>query len=82
VLRRAIRFGGTTFSDFADASGRSGRFYSLLAVYDREGRPCRRCRTPIVRFAQQQRSTYCCLSCQPRRRAGTVVAKTPARETP
>ena len=81
VLRRAIRFGGTTFSDFADASGRSGRFYSMLAVYDREDRPCRRCRTPILRFVQQQRSTYCCPTCQPRR-PGTVVARSPARETP
>lgn len=81
VLRRAIRFGGTTFSDFADAAGRAGRFYSMLAVYDREGRPCRRCRTPVVRFVQQQRSTYCCPACQPRRPAGTVVAKPSARET-
>ncbi len=80
VLRRAIRFGGTTFSDFADASGRAGRFYSMLAVYDREGRPCRRCRTPIVRFVQQQRSTYCCPTCQPGR-PGTVVARSAARET-
>jgi formamidopyrimidine-DNA glycosylase len=80
VLRRAIRFGGTTFSDFADAEGRSGRFYAMLAVYDREGRPCRRCRTPVRRFVQQQRSTYCCPTCQ-LRRAGTVLAKSRTRET-
>lgn len=33
-------------------------------VYDREGKPCRRCRTPIRRIVQAGRSTYCCLHCQ------------------
>jgi formamidopyrimidine-DNA glycosylase len=35
-----------------------------LAVYDREGKPCRRCRTPIARVVQAGRSTYYCPSCQ------------------
>jgi formamidopyrimidine-DNA glycosylase len=35
-----------------------------LDVYDREGRPCRRCRTPIERFVQAGRSTYYCPHCQ------------------
>lgn len=40
-----------------------------LAVYGRTGRPCRVCRTPIVRFAQGAtlpRSTYWCPHCQTR----------------
>lgn len=37
---------------------------SRLAVYDREGKPCRRCRTPIERIAQAGRSTYYCPMCQ------------------
>jgi formamidopyrimidine-DNA glycosylase len=37
---------------------------SRLAVYDREGKPCRRCRTPIERIVQAGRSTYFCPSCQ------------------
>lgn len=37
---------------------------SKLAVYDREGKPCRRCRTPIERIVQAGRSTYFCPSCQ------------------
>lgn len=36
-----------------------------LDVYDREGRPCRRCRTPIERVVQAGRSTYYCPHCQP-----------------
>ena len=35
-----------------------------LDVYDRQGKPCRRCRTPIERIVQAGRSTYCCPECQ------------------
>lgn len=35
-----------------------------LDVYDREGKPCRRCRTPIERIVQAGRSTYFCPACQ------------------
>ena len=37
----------------------------MLDVYDREGLPCRRCRTPIERAVQAGRSTYYCPHCQP-----------------
>ena len=35
-----------------------------LDVYDREGLPCRRCRTPVERVVQAGRSTYYCPQCQ------------------
>jgi formamidopyrimidine-DNA glycosylase len=35
-----------------------------FAVYDREGNPCRRCRTRIKRLTQAARSTYYCPGCQ------------------
>jgi formamidopyrimidine-DNA glycosylase len=35
-----------------------------LNVYDREGRACRRCGTPIRRIVQAGRSTYYCPRCQ------------------
>ena len=35
-----------------------------FAVYDREGRPCRRCGTRIRRITQAARSTYFCPQCQ------------------
>ena len=40
-----------------------------LDVYDRAGRPCRRCRTAIQRLVQSGRSTYLCPRCQ---RAGRL----------
>ena len=35
-------------------------------VYGRQGRPCRRCGTPIRSAGQQDRITFWCPSCQPR----------------
>lgn len=40
-----------------------GEFYPV-AVYGREGEPCRRCGTPVRRTPQGGRSTYHCLKCQ------------------
>jgi formamidopyrimidine-DNA glycosylase len=37
---------------------------STLAVYDRAGKPCRRCKTKIERIVQAGRSTYFCPKCQ------------------
>jgi formamidopyrimidine-DNA glycosylase len=46
---------------------------SRLAVYDREGKACRRCRTPIERIVQAGRSTYFCPRCQPSPRASAAA---------
>ena len=52
VIRRAT---GARYTD--DSTAR-------LAVYDREGKPCKRCKTPIRRIVQAGRSTYYCPHCQ------------------
>jgi len=64
ILTRAIAACGTTFSDFQDAHGLTGSYQRYLAVYGREGEPCARCREPIRRLVQQQRSTFYCSNCQ------------------
>jgi formamidopyrimidine-DNA glycosylase len=64
VLRAAIRHCGTTISDFQDARGRAGSFQRRLAVYGREGEPCRRCGGPVERRVQAGRSSYFCGRCQ------------------
>ena len=63
TLDLAIKWNGTTFSDFQDARGSAGRFFRFLQVYDREGEPCRRCAAAVRRVVQQQRSTYYCSRC-------------------
>src|SRR5690242_18287514 len=64
VLASAIRAGGTTLRDYLRADGSPGYFRQRLYVYERSGRPCRRCGTPIRAISQGQRSTYYCPSCQ------------------
>lgn len=64
VLDRAIRRGGTTLRDFLNSDGNPGYFAQELLVYDREGRPCFRCETPIRRKVIGQRSSFYCPSCQ------------------
>ncbi len=68
VLRRAIRAGGTTFSDFRNVYGDMGRFRHRLRVYGRQGEPCRRCGTPIEYLRASGRGTHICPQCQVIRR--------------
>jgi formamidopyrimidine-DNA glycosylase len=64
VLEAGIRHRGSSFSDYRDAAGRPGRFVRLHRVYQRQGRPCPRCGTPIRRITLGQRGTHFCPACQ------------------
>jgi formamidopyrimidine-DNA glycosylase len=66
VLQEAVRFRGVTLEDetYRDLYGKPGEMQQHLKVYGREGQPCRRCRTPIVRARWSNRSTYYCPQCQ------------------
>ena len=64
TLNAAIRAGGSTLRDFAGADGAAGYAQQRHYVYDRAGKNCRRCRTPIRKLVQGQRSTYFCPTCQ------------------
>jgi len=64
VLRQAIRSGGTTLRDYLGADGAPGYFRQRLYVYERRGKPCRRCGSPVRAMTQGQRSTYYCPTCQ------------------
>lgn len=64
LLRQAIRWCGTSFSDYRDADDRRGAFQNHLRVYDRDGEACRVCATTIKRIALGNRSAFYCPSCQ------------------
>ena len=64
VLRQAIRAGGTTLRDYLKADGSPGYFRQRLYVYERAGKPCRRCGAAVRAITQGQRSTYYCPVCQ------------------
>lgn len=67
VLNEAIARMGTTFSMYRTLWNEPGTYGERLLVYDRADEPCRRCRTPIRRVVQGQRSTFFCPACQPAR---------------
>jgi formamidopyrimidine-DNA glycosylase len=62
TLQEAIKHRGSSLADeqYRDLFGEVGDFQSQHKVYDREGQPCRRCRSPIARVKLSGRSTYLC----------------------
>jgi formamidopyrimidine-DNA glycosylase len=66
VMREALGQGGTSFDSlYVNVNGQGGYFERSLAAYGREGLPCDRCGTPIVRQAFMNRSSFSCPRCQP-----------------
>ena len=64
LLHDAIRWCGTSFSDYRDADDKSGEFQNQLRVYDRAGEKCRICPSAIKRVAIGNRSAFYCPTCQ------------------
>lgn len=64
VLSRAVRMRGTSFSDFIDLDGNTGKNQMYLKVFQREGDACVRCGNPVLRMRQGNRSTFFCAGCQ------------------
>ena len=64
VLKRAIKAGGTSFSDYRHTDGSSGYFQVKLNVYGKHGEPCPKCQTTIELIKQAGRATSYCPSCQ------------------
>ncbi len=66
TLQDGVKHRGSSLADeqYRDLFGAVGDYQSQHKVYDKEGEPCRRCRTPIVRVKAQNRSTFMCPQCQ------------------
>jgi formamidopyrimidine-DNA glycosylase len=61
VLKKGIRRNGASI----DWVYRGGQFQNHFRVYQRQGKPCLGCHTPIIRILVGQRSTHFCPACQP-----------------
>lgn len=64
VLKAAIALGGSSVSDYVDAAGARGFFQLEHRVYQRGGKPCVDCGTPIRRIVLAGRSAHYCPGCQ------------------
>ncbi|NYT65484.1 bifunctional DNA-formamidopyrimidine glycosylase/DNA-(apurinic or apyrimidinic site) lyase [Alcaligenaceae bacterium] len=65
TLTDALNSGGSTLRDYTNATGEPGAYFELhAAVYEKAGKPCTNCTTPIRRIVQGQRATYYCPKCQ------------------
>ena len=76
VMLEALGQGGTSFDAlYVNVNGASGYFDRSLNAYGQEGRPCRRCGTPIRRESFMNRSSYSCPRCQPRPRVARLATR-------
>src|SRR5712691_6487568 len=64
ILAHAIAMGGSSISDYVDATGQRGWFQIEHRVYGREGEPCKTCGTPVKKILVAQRGTHFCPRCQ------------------
>ena len=66
VLAAGLEHGGTSLDDLAYLlpDGRAGQYLEHLEVYGRNGEPCRRCGTRILREVIGGRSSFRCPACQ------------------
>lgn len=68
VLLKALAEGGTSFdAQYVNVNGQAGYFAHSLNAYGRQGKPCPRCGTPIVRESFMNRGSHYCPRCQRRR---------------
>jgi formamidopyrimidine-DNA glycosylase len=67
VVQEAVRLRGVSVGEtpWLDLHGSKGEFEPQISVYQREGQPCRRCRTPLrLEPIEGGRTTYYCPKCQ------------------
>ena len=64
VIEAGIKDGGTTFRDYQNGKGGQGNHQEHLFVYNRKGKPCRKCGTLIEKTTLGGRGTHFCPACQ------------------
>src|SRR6056297_4495 len=64
ILRKGIKMGGTSISDYVNALGETGKFQKELNVYQREGQKCKICGEEIQKKKISGRSIRFCPNCQ------------------
>lgn len=64
VVFLGIKHKGATYSNFVSSRGVGGKYQEYFLVYDREGKPCKKCGGGIQKMKIAGRGTYFCPKCQ------------------
>ncbi|MEI7620706.1 MAG: bifunctional DNA-formamidopyrimidine glycosylase/DNA-(apurinic or apyrimidinic site) lyase [Candidatus Falkowbacteria bacterium] len=64
LIKKAIKYRGTTFNNYLDAQGKKGSFVSKLQVYGRNKQTCLKCGGIIEKVKIAGRGTHFCSHCQ------------------
>ena len=65
AMEKSLAAGGSTMKNYVRADGTKGNYLDLFAnVFRREGLPCPRCGTEIVKIKVGGRGTHFCPKCQ------------------
>lgn len=64
VLRLSIQKGGSTDRNYVNHEGKRGSYLTFANVFRREGQPCPRCGTAIIKMRAAGRGTHICPNCQ------------------
>lgn len=64
VLKKAIQEKGSSVDSYRDIQGQEGRYAYFHQVYQRDGKPCLKCKTIIQRKVISGRGTGFCPTCQ------------------
>lgn len=64
VLQLSIKKGGSTDKNYVNAEGKRGSYLNFAHVFRRQGQPCSRCGTLIIKTRVAGRGTHICPHCQ------------------
>lgn len=64
VMNLAIEKGGSTDKNYVNAEGKKGTYLNFARAFRREGKPCPRCGTIIIKTRVAGRGTHLCPFCQ------------------
>lgn len=64
VLKLSIQKGGSSSANYIKVDGKTGSYLTFANVYKKEGSPCPRCSTPLIRTVAAGRGTRLCPTCQ------------------
>lgn len=64
LLNLSISLGGSSSKNYVKVDGKAGSYLTFANVYKKEGEPCKRCGTEIIRVVVAGRGTRVCPKCQ------------------